>query len=218
MAEGPAPMGKRRGVTSSRNSSAIILSFLILRGKRGICSVGVAKCRRAVLIQPNLFNQTHSNQTHSAKGTNSLMSNIAGIHAREVLDSRGNPTVEAEVFLADGSLGRAIVPSGASTGEHEAVELRDGDKTTLSRQRRSQSRRNVNGEIAEALVAMDAIRPARPRSKDDRTRRHRKQRPARRERDSGRLHGAARARPTSLEHSALSLSRRRRREHCCRCR
>jgi enolase len=50
------------------------------------------------------------------------MSNIAGIHAREVLDSRGNPTVEAEVFLADGSMGRAIVPSGASTGEHEAVE------------------------------------------------------------------------------------------------
>jgi enolase len=55
------------------------------------------------------------------------MSNIAAIHAREVLDSRGNPTVEAEVFLADGSMGRAIVPSGASTGEHEAVELRDED-------------------------------------------------------------------------------------------
>ena len=55
------------------------------------------------------------------------MSNIAAIHAREVLDSRGNPTVEAEVFLSDGSMGRAIVPSGASTGEHEAVELRDGD-------------------------------------------------------------------------------------------
>src|ERR1700745_3435478 len=53
-----------------------------------------------------------------------VMSNIAAIHAREVLDSRGNPTVEAEVFLADGSMGRAIVPSGASTGEHEAVRLR----------------------------------------------------------------------------------------------
>ena len=56
------------------------------------------------------------------------MSNIADIHAREVLDSRGNPTVEAEVTLMDGSKGRAIVPSGASTGEHEAVELRDGDE------------------------------------------------------------------------------------------
>src|SRR5262249_47904586 len=65
--------------------------------------------------------------TNEKKGKQG-MSNIAGIHAREVLDSRGNPTVEAEVFLADGSMGRAIVPSGASTGEHEAVELRDEDQ------------------------------------------------------------------------------------------
>ncbi len=56
------------------------------------------------------------------------MSNISEIRAREVIDSRGNPTVEAEITLGDGSKGRAIVPSGASTGEHEAVELRDGDK------------------------------------------------------------------------------------------
>src|SRR6202008_989190 len=56
------------------------------------------------------------------------MTEIAAIHAREILDSRGNPTVEADVVLADGSVGRAAVPSGASTGEHEAVELRDGDK------------------------------------------------------------------------------------------
>ena len=55
------------------------------------------------------------------------MSTIEKVHAREVLDSRGNPTVEAEVTLADGNFGRAIVPSGASTGEFEAVELRDGD-------------------------------------------------------------------------------------------
>ena len=53
---------------------------------------------------------------------------IAEIHAREILDSRGNPTIEADVFLGDGSMGRAAVPSGASTGEHEAVELRDGDQ------------------------------------------------------------------------------------------
>lgn len=57
------------------------------------------------------------------------MTNIAKIHAREILDSRGNPTLEAEVTLTDGSFGRAAVPSGASTGAREAVELRDGDKT-----------------------------------------------------------------------------------------
>ena len=57
------------------------------------------------------------------------MTTIAKIHAREILDSRGNPTLEAEVTLADGSFGRAMVPSGASTGSKEAVELRDGDKT-----------------------------------------------------------------------------------------
>src|SRR3546814_17236396 len=57
------------------------------------------------------------------------MTSIARIHAREILDSRGNPTLEAEVTLADGSFGRAMVPSGASTGSKEAVELRDGDKT-----------------------------------------------------------------------------------------
>ena len=56
------------------------------------------------------------------------MTNIVKMVGREILDSRGNPTVEADVFLADGSMGRAAVPSGASTGEHEAVELRDGDK------------------------------------------------------------------------------------------
>ena len=56
------------------------------------------------------------------------MTEIVRVVGREILDSRGNPTVEADVFLADGSFGRAAVPSGASTGEHEAVELRDGDK------------------------------------------------------------------------------------------
>src|SRR3546814_3534591 len=61
--------------------------------------------------------------------TTRQMTSIARIHAREILDSRGNPTLEAEVTLADGSFGRAMVPSGASTGSKEAVELRDGDKT-----------------------------------------------------------------------------------------
>src|SRR5438270_2014580 len=66
----------------------------------------------------------------SYEETQTSMSNISEIRGRQVLDSRGNPTVEAEVWLADGTVGRAIVPSGASTGEHEAVELRDGDNNT----------------------------------------------------------------------------------------
>jgi enolase len=85
------------------------------------------------------------------------MSNIAAIHAREVLDSRGNPTVEAEVFLADGSMGRAIVPSGASTGEHEAVELRDQDTNRFLGKGVLKAVENVNGEIAEALANWDAF-------------------------------------------------------------
>src|SRR5277367_1049331 len=85
------------------------------------------------------------------------MSNIAAIHAREVLDSRGNPTVEAEVFLADGFMGRAIVPSGASTGEHEAVELRDGDKARFLGKGVLKAVENVNGEIASALANYDAF-------------------------------------------------------------
>ena len=85
------------------------------------------------------------------------MSNIAAIHAREVLDSRGNPTVEAEVFLGDGSMGRAIVPSGAPTGEHEAVELRDGDTNRFQGKGVLKAVENVNGEIAEALANWDAF-------------------------------------------------------------
>lgn len=85
------------------------------------------------------------------------MSTIAGIHARQVLDSRGNPTVEAEVFLSDGSMGRAIVPSGASTGEHEAVELRDDDKKRYLGKGVLKAVKNVNSEIAEALAGYDAF-------------------------------------------------------------
>jgi len=85
------------------------------------------------------------------------MANIAGIHAREILDSRGNPTVEAEVLLSDGSRGRAIVPSGASTGEHEAVELRDGDAKRFLGKGTLKAVKNVNTEIAKALVNFDAF-------------------------------------------------------------
>ncbi len=81
---------------------------------------------------------------------------IGEIRAREILDSRGNPTVEAEVYLLDGSMGRAAVPSGASTGEHEAVELRDGDNARYQGKGVLKAVENVNGEIADALSNMDA--------------------------------------------------------------
>ena len=84
------------------------------------------------------------------------MTSIAKIHAREILDSRGNPTLEAEVTLADGSFGRAAVPSGASTGAREAVELRDGDKTRYLGKGVRKAVANVNGPIAEALAGFDA--------------------------------------------------------------
>jgi len=82
--------------------------------------------------------------------------NIASVHAREILDSRGNPTIEAEVTLGDGTVGRAAVPSGASTGEHEAVELRDGDKKRYSGKGVLQAVQNVNEAISEAIGAQDA--------------------------------------------------------------
>jgi enolase len=85
-----------------------------------------------------------------------FMTNIAAIIGREVLDSRGNPTVEAEVHLVDGSVGRAIVPSGASTGEHEAVELRDGDEQRFQGKGVLRAVENVNGELADGLGNMDA--------------------------------------------------------------
>jgi len=84
------------------------------------------------------------------------MTSIAKIHAREILDSRGNPTLEAEVTLADGAFGRAAVPSGASTGTKEAVELRDGDKTRYLGKGVKNAVANVNGAIAQALAGFDA--------------------------------------------------------------
>src|SRR5579864_9002416 len=98
-----------------------------------------------------------SRPTYSKEEGKQSMSNIAAIHAREVLDSRGNPTVEAEVFMSDGSMGRAIVPSGASTGEHEAVELRDGDADRFLGKGVLKAVENINGEIAEALANWDAF-------------------------------------------------------------
>ena len=81
---------------------------------------------------------------------------IEDIYAREVLDSRGNPTVEVEVTLKDGAMGRAIVPSGASTGAFEAVELRDGDKTRYLGKGVLKAVSNVNDIIAPKVIGMDA--------------------------------------------------------------
>ncbi len=82
--------------------------------------------------------------------------NIANIHARQIIDSRGNPTVEVDVTLASGVMGRAAVPSGASTGSREAVELRDGDKSRFGGKGVMKAVANVNGEIADTLVGMAA--------------------------------------------------------------
>src|SRR6185369_9861849 len=84
------------------------------------------------------------------------MSRIAEIKAREILDSRGNPTVEVDVVLETGAMGRAAVPSGASTGTHEALELRDGDKRRFGGKGVIKAVDAVNGEIFDALSGMDA--------------------------------------------------------------
>ena len=88
------------------------------------------------------------------------MSTIIDIHAREILDSRGNPTVEVDVLLEDGTMGRAAVPSGASTGVHEAVEKRDGDKARYLGKGVLEAVAAVNGELAEGLVGFDATEQA----------------------------------------------------------
>src|SRR5713226_6797639 len=85
------------------------------------------------------------------------MSTISDIQAREILDSRGNPTVEVDVFLAGGAVGRAAVPSGASTGEHEAIELRDGDKKRFLGKGVSKAVRNVTEKILPKVRGLDAL-------------------------------------------------------------
>ena len=83
------------------------------------------------------------------------MPSISRVHGREVLDSRGNPTVEVEVHLTDGTIGRAIVPSGASTGEHEALEMRDGDKTRYMGKGVLKAVASVNNDIAPELIGLE---------------------------------------------------------------
>jgi len=88
------------------------------------------------------------------------MPNISSIYAREVLDSRGNPTVEVEVYTESGAFGRAIVPSGASTGEREAIELRDGDKSRFLGKGVLKAVKNVNEVIAPELIGYDVTMQA----------------------------------------------------------
>src|SRR6185503_13258357 len=85
------------------------------------------------------------------------MTTIERVSAREILDSRGNPTIEAEVTLASGIIGRAAVPSGASTGENEALELRDGDKKRYLGKGALKAVANVNGPISKAVIGRDAL-------------------------------------------------------------
>jgi enolase len=84
------------------------------------------------------------------------MGKIIKVNGREILDSRGNPTVEADVWLEDGSMGRAAVPSGASTGEHEAVELRDGEKSRYLGKGTQKAVGHIRKEIASALQGMES--------------------------------------------------------------
>jgi enolase 1/2/3 len=120
--------------------------------------IGYLTGRRLTLDpqHPRVAVDDDSKAIYSEKDRRQPMTNIGDIHAREVLDSRGNPTVEAEVQLSNGAVGRAIVPSGASTGEHEAVELRDGDNERYSGKGVLKAVENVNAEIANALANMDA--------------------------------------------------------------
>src|SRR4249920_491056 len=85
------------------------------------------------------------------------MSTIYDIQAREILDSRGNPTVEADVHLASGAVGRAAVPSGASTGQHEALELRDGDEKRYGKNGVSKAVKNITSKILPALEGLDDL-------------------------------------------------------------
>ena len=88
------------------------------------------------------------------------MSEILDIHARQILDSRGNPTIEVEVYLEGGIIGRAAVPSGASTGSREAVELRDGDKKKYRGKGVLKAVNNVNTKIAPELAGMEVTEQA----------------------------------------------------------
>jgi enolase len=122
----------------------------------GTTGTSIAVDRRPALQDRLQHRIVRSTRTTNQERSRNEMTEIVSIHAREILDSRGNPTVEADVILADGVRGRAAVPSGASTGEHEAVELRDGDKEHYLGKGVLQAVENVESAIAPELTGMDA--------------------------------------------------------------
>ena len=141
------------------------------------------------------------------------MTTIDSVFAREILDSRGNPTIEVEVVLEGGAMGRAAVPSGASTGEREAVELRDGDKKRYWWQGCPEGGRDRQRPALGRGDRRGRARPGAHRPDDDRPRRHRLEEEARRERDPG---GVARRRQGGRRGDRaadLPLHRRRLRAH-----
>ena len=148
------------------------------------------------------------------------MHTIKQVKGREILDSRGNPTVEAEVTLDDGAVGRGGVPSGASTGEREALELRDGDKSRYLGKGVTKAVAHVNGEIAATLRGQPADQRAIDQ-RDDRARRHAEQGPARRQRAARRVDGAGARDGDGGRRAALRAPRRActaARQCRCRCR
>ena len=147
-----------------------------------------------------------------------MNTSIASITAREIIDSRGNPTIEVDVRLASGAFGRAAVPSGASTGEFEAIELRDGDKKRYSGKGVQNAVANVKSKIAPALVGFDAVDQVARRPGDDRPRRHEDQVEARRERDPRRLARDREGRGGGPGPAPLQVHRRAQRQGPARCR
>ena len=145
-----------------------------------------------------------------------MSSTIVDIRARQILDSRGNPTIEVDVELADGSFGRAAVPSGASTGVHEALELRDGDKTQIPRPRGIEGGRQRQRQAGRRALRHGRPRPGRPGPAHDRTGRHGEQEQPGRQRHSGRFAGAARGGGRLLRAAAVPLPGRRRRPAAAR--
>ena len=133
------------------------------------------------------------------------MAKIARVVGRQILDSRGNPTVEADVILEDGSRGRAAVPSGASTGEHEALELRDGDKSRYLGKGVLRAVENVNTAIAHAVASLDASDQKALDRRMIEARRHADQKQARRQRHPRRLHGRGSRRRRLRTPAALSI-------------
>src|SRR5579872_6982566 len=131
-----------------------------------------------------------------------MASKIISVHGREILDSRGNPTVEADVRLEGGAMGRAAVPSGASTGEHEAIELRDGDKSRYLGKVVQKAAGHVNTEIAKAVKGMDAAdQRALDKKMIDADGTPNKSKLG--QRDFGRVHGGGARRGCGIEAAAL---------------